>query len=84
MVPDLAALAAFMASALETPAYGPHESGIVYLLLPPLGLQMLILCIASMARAAMASSRRLCRGAHSLLTLFQWPKANQIVSLYLR
>ena len=48
MLPGLCiALAAFMASALEAPAYGPHESGIVYLLLPPLGLQMLILCIAS-------------------------------------
>ena len=37
-----------IASALETPAYGPGAGGVVYLLLPPLALQMLIFCAASL------------------------------------
>ena len=36
------------ASALEAPAYGPGAGGVVYLLLPPLALQMLIFCAASL------------------------------------
>ena len=41
------ALAVCIASALEAPAYGPG-AGVVYLLLPPLALQMLIFCAASL------------------------------------
>ena len=40
------AVAACAASALEAPAYGPGAGGVVYLLLPPLALQMLIFCAA--------------------------------------
>ena len=42
------ALAVCIASALEAPAYGPGAGGVVYLLLPPLALQMLIFCAASL------------------------------------
>ena len=42
------ALAVCIASALETPAYGPGAGGVVYLLLPPLASQMLIFCVASL------------------------------------
>ena len=48
------AVAACAASALEAPAYGPGAGvgpgagGVVYLLLPPLALQMLIFCAASL------------------------------------
>ena len=42
------ALAVCIASALETPAYGSGAGGVVYLLLPPLALQMLIFCAASL------------------------------------
>ncbi len=73
MLPGLCvALAAFMASALEAFAYGPHESGIVYLLLPPLGLQMLILCIASMVARQWRRAAAFAVALASCVICFQW------------
>ena len=64
MLPGLCvALAAFMASALEAPAYGPHESGIVYLL---------ILCIASMVARQWRRAAAFAVALTAFAFCFQW------------
>lgn len=66
------ALAVCIASALEAPAYAPHAGGVVYLLLPPLAFQMLILCIASLVRGQRRRATAFAVALAACVLCFRW------------
>lgn len=49
-LPLLLSEAAVTALALDAPNYGPHESGIVYLLLIPAVIALAVMCIAALVK----------------------------------